>query len=102
MSFAVFFGCPDCSAVYQAMQHLVHAPVPGVFTCRNCGAVVQSWREQHVFTDWRLFEPETGRVAGRQQHQRNDADASDVGGTNRLECENSRRETRRWRSSDGE
>jgi hypothetical protein len=64
MGLAVFFGCRRCPAVYQATQHASDENNFGSFTCRNCGSVVHSWSNQHSYTQWRIFDPETGRVAG--------------------------------------
>src|SRR5262245_1378998 len=46
----VFFGCPQCSAIYRAAQHRLDKGDPGSFTCRNCGALVHSWSEQYAYT----------------------------------------------------
>ena len=62
---AVFFGCQRCSAVYQADQHYLDSRGMGSFSCRNCGAIVHSWSGPYSFTNWRVFDPTTGRVAGR-------------------------------------
>jgi predicted RNA-binding Zn-ribbon protein involved in translation (DUF1610 family) len=63
-SLAVFFGCPQCSAVYEAMQRKLEGPGSGSFACRNCGTVVHRWSEARSYTDWRIFDPVSGTVAG--------------------------------------
>lgn len=80
---AVFFGCPGCSAVYQALQHTSQNSETDSFSCRNCGAVVHSWRERTSYGDWRLFEPESGRVAGRKHKEL--AGSADSSGSHRTE-----------------
>jgi transcription elongation factor Elf1 len=69
----VYFGCPHCPAVYRAIQHASGASEIGSFVCRNCGIIVYSWRGQHSYTDWRLFNPKAGRVVERLQDQENDS-----------------------------
>ena len=69
-SLAVFFACPQCSAVYEAMQRKLEGPGSGSFACRNCGTVVHRWSEARSYTDWRIFDPASGTVAGQKSNGR--------------------------------
>lgn len=61
---AMYFGCPNCSAVYQALQQASTRQEVGMFSCRSCGLAVHSWRGGFAYTDWRLIDPETGGLQG--------------------------------------
>jgi hypothetical protein len=51
----VFFSCPNCEAVYKAVQELHPVVKAGRFSCKECGIEVFSWRGRYDYSDWRLW-----------------------------------------------
>ena len=57
----VYFSCPNCEAVYSAIQEQRPGRHPGGFQCRKCGTLADSWTGLYNFTNW---EP---LIAGRKR-----------------------------------
>ena len=51
----VFFSCPNCAAVYKAVQELHPDVTAGRFSCKQCGIEVRSWRGRYDYSDWQLW-----------------------------------------------
>jgi hypothetical protein len=70
----LFGSLPDAAAGLEETRSW-NVLLPELWACRP------SWRGRYVYTDWRPFDSETGRIAGRQQNQGDDAaDASPARG----------------------
>ena len=51
-STAVVFLCPDCGAVYKAVQQYVESTQLGYFDCSDCNSLVHSWHEVYNYFAW--------------------------------------------------